>query len=86
MEDSRKGRALIISLPTFVHEGLHPLEGYREYTHLLGQLWEQMGFEVYTPTVRADRSLTAEVSTFMLLKPCSGSALSDPGLGLHSDR
>ena len=70
MNDSRKGRACIISLPTFEHPDLPELHGYREDVHQLGQLFEQMGFEVYLPIIRADRSLTAQVNN--ILKSKSG--------------
>ena len=61
MGDDRKGKACIISLPNFEHPDLHDLDGYAEDTHQLGQLLEQMGFEVYAPIIRARRTLTAEV-------------------------
>ena len=66
MEDDRKGRACIISLPTFEHPQLHDLTGYTEDAHQLGQLLEQMGFEVYEPIIRANRSLTAKVKYLKL--------------------
>ena len=61
MNDSRKGRACVISLPTFVHPSLGPLDGYVEDAYQLGQLWENMGFDSYFPSIKAERSLTAEV-------------------------
>ena len=63
MNDSRKGRACIISLPTFEHPSLGPLDGYVEDAYQLGQLWENMGFDSCFPSIKAERSLTAEVST-----------------------
>ena len=64
MDDDRKGRACVISLPTFETPSLDPLDGYNEDARQLGQLLKQIGFEVYEPIIRASRSLSALVSHF----------------------
>ena len=58
---ARKGRVCIISLPEFEVEWLQPLVGYKTDEMRLCELWDQMGFDVYTPKVEG-RSLTAQVS------------------------
>ena len=60
MFGARKGKACVIGLPEFEVEWLQPLVGYKTDEMRLCELWDQMGFDVVTPTT-GERGLTAKV-------------------------
>ena len=68
MTSARKGKACIISLSQFEVDWLQPLVGYKTDEMRLCELWDQMGFDVYTPKVEG-RSLTAEVQSSSTIYP-----------------
>ena len=66
MYEARKGRVCIITVDTCEVEWLQPLVGYKTDEMRLCELWDQMGFDVYTPKVEG-RSLTAEVCIYYII-------------------
>ena len=59
---ARKGRALVISISKFAT--LPPLEGYVKDEAKLLLLWDQIGFDVFTPRIDENRCLTAQVRLY----------------------
>ena len=63
-----KGKACVISVPYFEVPSLVDLSGYDVDKKRLCKLWDQIGFDVYIPSVPGGRCLTAQVSQVLLIK------------------
>ena len=59
MDGTRKGKACIIAVSSF--DNSPTLDGYKNDTRNLGDLWNGIGFEVVLPCSPTDKCLTSNV-------------------------